>query len=220
MIEKLDLKIRQMHAALGSLASDDLSKVTVGTRQSEGVMYCSIDFGLISTPAELANIAELTVHNIACLKDHLKVWVKSNGVALDVEAFVNSNQDVALLTDLWNVHKHMQLDRKPRSGHTPSVVDLKRSLSFTTAGAPDSYVRVDLDPATGKMVIDASPGSSADLVITGDIVNERGARLGDFAEVCENACIAWEKAFALAGVPIPLRESITQRPNGITVRAR
>src|SRR3954464_8134261 len=125
--DALDRKIQQMHHALGELRSDDVSSISVERRSN----YMGIDFSQGTTPSGLANIASGIIANIACLKDHLKVWCHRNGKTHDYEKLINTNKDVALIHDLWNIDKHGELNRPPRSGVPPKTSE---SQSCTQVG--------------------------------------------------------------------------------------
>jgi hypothetical protein len=87
--DALDRKIQQMHHALGELRSDDVSSISVERRSN----YMGIDFSQGTTPSGLANIASGIIANIACLKDHLKVWCHRNGKTHDYEKLINTNRE-------------------------------------------------------------------------------------------------------------------------------
>ena len=101
-VDALDRKVRQMHDALGTLRTEDLSSLSIETRAN----YIGINFSQGTTLEGLANIASGMIANIACLKDHLKVWCKKNAKRHNCENLINTNKDVAIIHDLWNIDKH------------------------------------------------------------------------------------------------------------------
>ena len=50
----------------------------------------------------------MLLNNIACLKDHLKSWCKKNNKPFAGDQLINSNRDVAIIHDLWNLDKHAE----------------------------------------------------------------------------------------------------------------
>jgi hypothetical protein len=203
VLDLLDRKLRQMHAALGSLSSDDLSAVEPVVQHDNGRFYTAVDFNAGSDDIALANSVSLLITNIASLKDHLKAWCKQRGIPFDGEKLIDNNRSVALVHDLWNIDKHATLDRAPRSGVVPRITNLRKVLNVsagTTAGAFASY---SMDPRTGKVTTSASGGGSVKLAVVGSIVDENGANLGDFTQVCVEAADAWSSALKSAGVPLP-----------------
>ena len=197
MLDLLDRRIKQMHKALGDLSEPDLSSIVIDHRATPQGFYCEIDFSRGTTEIELRNIADLLVANIACLKDHLKVWCRTNGKSFEGDELIDSNRDVALIHDLWNVSKHVELNRAPRSGHHPEIKNLKRLLTLSGGDKGSSFA---FNPFTGQ----ARTSGSVSLTVTGDVVDkDNNTRLGDFAGICVAAAAAWQHTIARAGVSIP-----------------
>ena len=204
MLEKLDLKIRQMHKSLGDLKQSDLSTIEPEVLSNQYGLYVNVDFSKGSTEEGLANIATLLVANIASLKDHLKVWCSRNEIPFNGENLINDNKHVAIVHDLWNVDKHAELNRKPRSGHHPNIKGLTKMLSVSSGTATSSSASFTMD-INGEMKVQTSGGGSVNLVITGQVVDENGVMLGEFNDICEKSTDAWEQELKQAGVSIPAR---------------
>jgi hypothetical protein len=203
MIDELDSRIRRIHHALGQLEDRDLSQITPFRGvTADGYFYFGVDFSQGTTEEGLANLASLTIANIASIKDHLKLWCASHSANFEGERLIDTNRDVAIIHDLWNLDKHGRLNRPPRSRHCPKIQNLARGMNMSTGSAPGSYAFFTLDPATGQMRMEA-PGGEIKLVITGDVVNEYGEPLGDLATICNSATDAWEQALLRAGVSLP-----------------
>jgi hypothetical protein len=203
MIELLDKKVRQMHAALEGLSTEDLSAIEVTTGITPAMYYAAIDFS--GNQVNLANIATLLLANIACLKDHLKTWCQKNGRPFDGDDLINSNRDVAIVHDLWNLDKHAELKRPPRSGFHPEIRRLHRPLALSIGPGTEGEAMFMFDPRTGAMTVPASGTGSVSLQLRGEVVDESGGVLGDFSAICEKAALGWEGALLKAGVPIPTR---------------
>lgn len=203
VIDTLDRKIRQMHAALSGTKSDNLSSLQVKRGEMATGFYCSINLNEGTTDAQLANIASLLVANIACIKDHLKVWCQKQGTSFEGESLINSSQPVALVHDLWNVDKHAELNRPPRSGHKPKLVGLRRVLSISSGPQANSGGFFAFNMNTGKVFSGSSNGGAVQLALTTEIIDENNIKLGEFITVCEQAAAAWEQELKKAGVPVP-----------------
>jgi len=203
MIDVLDRKIRQMHAALAGLVTDDLSTIKPQFAEADGRYYTKVDFNQDSDEIALANAASLLITNIASMKDHLKVWCNKNGVAFHGETLINNNRTVALIHDLWNIDKHAELNKPPRSGHTPKLQDLRKNLSLSSGSVAGSVVFFSMDPRTGKITTGTSSGGSVQLALRAQIVDENGNVLGDFSSICKQAVDEWAKALSSAGVQLP-----------------
>lgn len=202
MIDVLDRKIRQMHAALAGLATEDLSSIKPQSGEADGYFYTKLDFNQDADEIALANAVSLLVTNIASMKDHLKVWCNRQGVAFHGDALINSNQAVALIHDLWNIDKHAELNKPPRSGHTPKLQGLRKNLSLSTGTSAGDRAFFSMDPRTGKITTGTSGGGSVQLAIVAQIVDENGNVLGDFTNVCTQAVDEWAKALFAVGVHI------------------
>lgn len=192
-----------MHAALSGMRSDDLSSIRVDRSETDTGFYCSINLNEGTTDAQLANIASLLVANIACMKDHLKVWCQKQGTTFEGESLVNTNQSVALIHDLWNIDKHAELNRPPRSGHKPKLVRLRKVLSISSGPQANSGGFFAFNMKTGKVISGTSNGGAVQLALTAEIVDENNVKLGEFSRVCEQATVAWEQELKKAGVPVP-----------------
>ena len=202
MIQVLDKKVRQMHAALAGRKTEDLSTISLLTA-STPTSYCAvIDFS--GSQIDLANVATLLVANIACLKDHLKAWCQANHQPFDGDNLINSYRDVAIVHDLWNVDKHAEL-KGTRSGIRPAIKNLQRLLALSTGSEAGSEAVFMFDPRTGTMTTRTTGGGSVSLSLKADIVDENGKLVGDFSTICESAALQWEGALTRAGVPIPER---------------
>lgn len=205
MLDLLDRKIRQMHEAFGDLKDPNLSSIKPTQLSTQWGFYFDVDFSQGSTDAGLANVVSLLITNIACMKDHLKVWCKKNNKAFDGDKLVDSDKNVALIHNLWNIDKHAELNRPPRSGHKSRIQGLSQTLRISTDTSAGSSATSTFDPITGEMKAQTPGGGSVTRVITSQVVDEHGALLGDFAEICEKATATWERALNKAGVTIPAR---------------
>lgn len=127
--------------------------------------------------------------------------VPKNRRPFEGDALIDTNREVAIVHDLWNLDKHAHL-RSSRSGYYPKVTNLERAMNLSTGAPPGSYTFFTMDPATGQMQVEA-PGGTVKLIITGDVVDQKGTRLGDIAEICRAAATAWEAILGRAGVTLP-----------------
>lgn len=200
MFGGLEEKTRQMHAALGNIVENDLSKIIVHKEISDSSRNTWVRFSEGTTEAELQNTITLIVSNIASLKDHLKKWCQTNNVSFQGESLIRSNRDVALVHDLWNSDKHGGLDRQPRSGIYPKIANLNKVLSMNSGTIPGSVTYFTMDPKTGEIVTGSSGSGKIEHKIIADVVDEQGTRVGDFEEICFNAASAWEALMIGSGV--------------------
>ena len=185
------------------------------TTVSGGRFTTSWDFTRIENPATAANRVSLLVNNIACLKDHLHAWCKKNGKPRTGDQLIDSNRDVAIIHDLWNLDKHSELNRPSRSGlsprfQQPAHTTLERKIT-NTEETPIFAISV----FNGGRV---QPFEGTNAKITATVVDGDGNTLGDFDSICLRAVAAWEAEFVKAGlniVPPPERQKEYQRLSGL-----
>jgi len=203
MIETLDRKIRQMHLALENIKNEDFSKIKMERGETVEGYYCEINFNDSTSDVELANIASLLVSNIACLKDHLKIWCKKHGRSFEGDKLIDSNLSVALVHDLWNVDKHAELNKPPRSGHHPKLTGFRRTLALSSGAQKGSSSSFSFNPRTGEVIIGTSGSGAVQIELFAQIVDENNTVLGLLSTICKQAAAAWEQELKKAGVPIP-----------------
>jgi hypothetical protein len=203
MLKTLDKKVRQMHLALDGLKNSNLSNLEYESYSSKGGYYWKLDFNQNKSDAELENTATLLITNIASIKDHLKVWCSDNNVKFEGEELINNNHEVALVHDLWNKDKHARLNRPPRSGINPVLVNLNQMLQVSSSDKKGSSASFSFDPVTGQQIINTTGGGTVNLIIDGDILDESNStKIASFEKICESAAISWEKLLIDSGVQL------------------
>lgn len=202
MIE-LDRKLQQMHMALSSVVSQNITSIQPKVSISNSHVFVSLDLNENSDPIRLYNSASLLIANIASLKDHLKVWCKRNDVVFEGDHLIKNNNAVALIHDLWNTDKHAELNNPSRSGHKPKLGNVQTALRISTGDTIGSGVRLSLDPKTGRFVSTSTDGGKMNIVLDSQILDESDNPIADFAQTCEEAVDAWLRTLEAAGVIIP-----------------
>lgn len=196
-------KIRQLYRALGVTRDELMDDSPVTVVESEQYLAMYADFTNQLPPEELENQKTLLVSLIGSLKDHLKVWCRKNGVPFEGDQLIDTNFNVGLIHDLWNIDKHCELDRAPRSGISPKIVDLKTTLVMQTGEAAGSRVQAQINPRTGRLTWTADNGGSVTLRLVGRIEDEHGTFVAGFVETCEAALTEWEALMKKSGVALP-----------------
>ena len=149
------------------------------------------------------NVASQLLANIACLKDHLKVWCENNGKAFNGENLINSNMDVAIVHDLWNSDKHGRYDRPSRSKREPRLTGLTRAFRLTSGPSGGSATMI-FSFGGQPTVKQATKGDGdASITITGQVLEKNGTLIGRFEDICERAATAWETELRSSGVRLP-----------------
>lgn len=103
----IEQKLEQLYAALAEMqVTEKLASMRPTTVVSGNRFATTFDFTKIEKPATAANRVSTLVSNIACLKDHLNHWCRNNGKPETGDQLIDSNRDVAIIHDLWNLDKH------------------------------------------------------------------------------------------------------------------
>jgi hypothetical protein len=127
----IEQKLEQLYAALAEMRiTDKLASMRPTRVDSGGRFAATFDFTKIEKPATAANRISTLVSNIASLKDHLHSWCRKTGKPETGDLLINSNRDVAIIHDLWNLDKHAELNRPSRSELSPRLQPARTTLEF------------------------------------------------------------------------------------------
>lgn len=202
MIETLHQKIRRMRQACQGLIDPHVSTRTIVRPIDGGKLSVETRFGLEGNADQQANAAFALVASIGSLGDHLDKWCKHHGRPKRRQALLRESREAALIQDLWNYDKHGDYGTFATwSGQRPRLVDVSTALRVH-AGS-QVQIPFSLDPRAGVGVVESVKGSPPELILSGRIVNESGAEIGEFFETCSVAISAWEREYVAAGIALP-----------------
>ena len=191
----IEQKIEQMYKALEVMQITEKMSSVPAIKRTAGSLSVSFNFNKVADTPTAANKASQLMASIACLKDHLKVWCAKHNKPFAGDALIDSNSEVAIVHDLWNLDKHGKLNRS-RSGLYPRLESPPHSAMVLKAEAgkpqPVSFTPV----AGGGMII--SKGAS--IRIVANVVDKDGNLLGDLEDICEKAVAAWEAELKKVGL--------------------
>jgi hypothetical protein len=183
--EIIQKRISRIYAAVDAAKESDLGKLQGRVIQTPRVSALFQDFRGGLSQEQLSNQAHLVIHNIANLRDHLRRWAAQKGLNRDkVDQTVKSSFELQVIQDLSNNDKHGYPPRDGGcSGKAPQLGEVTRVLRLCgsgvatfTGGAPQ---------ITGD--------STAEAVVTAEIFDQAGGRIGDLHDVAAEAVSAWEK---------------------------
>ena len=196
----IEQKLEQLYAALGEMKiTEKLATMKPTTVVTGGRFAASFDFTKVVDRGTAANRVSLLVNNIACLKDHLNAWCKKNGKPKTGDQLIDSNRDVAIIHDLWNLDKHSELNRPSRSGLCPRLLQPAHSTLSFKVTSPDETPMFTIPVFGGQPQFHGG----ADLRITAYVVDKDGIMLGDLEAISLRAVAAWEAEIIKAGAKIP-----------------
>lgn len=183
MDDLMNRRVKQMHAALGGLQSDNLLAIKPVIQRGFDHVHVNVDFSQGSDEIELANAAQLVTANIASLKDHLAVWCEQNGKQFLGDQLINTNKAVALVHDLWNVDKHAVLSRPPRSGIRPCLRNVGTVLNLSTGREVGAVAFFSIDPLTGAITHGTEGSGRVSLRLVADVLDEHGNFVAHFNDI-------------------------------------
>lgn len=200
-MEELDKRLRRIYSSIDVTVNYDpaiFAPKKIFTEKMKGILQ---DFSGNQTQEEIENLALSMVHNIANLRDHLRGWAKNNGQDKErVEEAFSACEALKLIQDLSNAEKH---GGRPRDGgHSkkmPKLSNISRVLSVATGTEKGSSVEVRLS-VRGDLEIKKKASGSAIAIITGDITDENGNRVGFLHDIASEAMESWENLLEEFGI--------------------
>ncbi len=194
----IERKVEQMYRALAEMkVISQPTALPIKSRRTATSVSLGINLDKIADDVDAANRASQLLNNIACLKDHLKVWCQKNAQPFGGDTLIDSNREVAVVHDLWNLDKHGKLDRS-RSGLYPIWKDPPRSAIELKCGpgTPESGISVEF--FSGSVQTTGDVGVS----IVATVADKDGNVLGSFEKICEKAVDGWKVEFKKVGLNI------------------
>ena len=192
-MEELDKRLARIYSSIDETIDNDPSKFPpkkIATEKMKGIFW---DFSGSQSPEDIENLAFSMVHNIANLRDHLKQWAKHNGQDDNrVVTIFKGCEALKIIQDLSNTDKH---GGPPRNGgyseKKPKFTNISRIVEVATGTAKGSSAEVRLN-VHGNSEIRSQAGGSVKTIITGDIIDENGDRIGFLHDIAVEAMESWE----------------------------
>jgi len=188
MADRLKDRIDRIHAALGAAVEKNMTALPASVRKTPRMIFFCQDFSGGQSQAQLDNLAHSLIYNIAHLCDHLRKWAKVNGRDPDqVAQTVKQCEALRAICDLSDIDKHAGHARNPRSAKKLSLDNVTRVLRLRTRPEKGSRVVARL----GRIPVISGDGT-AEGILTGDVLDESGNKVGDLHELASEAVAAWE----------------------------
>lgn len=198
MENELKERFARIHAAMGDVTGLNLAVAPPYVFQNERRRGVFQDWSGGRSQAHMEKDANSVIAEFMGLRDRAEQWLRANGHrTVDVRAFMRAHRAVALIWDLGNTDKHGRLDHKPYSGFKPRLVNVKRVAQLKTQAKKGSWVQYQMGPG-GQPII--SGDGTASLVLTGDVLDENGQKLGELHSIIEQALSEWEAFLGANGL--------------------
>ena len=197
--DELIHRVKRIYEAIGALEEHDLEKLRAVEVRTEKLTFVHQDFSGGQSIEKLSNIAHSLIHNIANLRDYLRRWAVQNGNQKGkVDETFRNSLALQIVQDLSNNDKHGYPPRDGGcSGRSPKIGEVHRIMQLATRPEKGSWVTMTL----GRGGIPRISGTgSGRAIITADVWDRDGKRLGDLHEIAEEAVQAWEQLLKEFGV--------------------
>jgi hypothetical protein len=189
--DELSARLRRVYAALDATLETDIGKAHPVIQSDGKCIGIFQDFRGSLSDAQMENLSHSIIHNLANLRDHIRRWMKRNGQDPNqVNTFISANLPIAILQDLSDNDKHGYPRRNGGiSKKSPNPVNVRRIMQLSTGTEPNSSIGVTITPSGDQRIFGSG---SATLIITGDVMDERGNIIGDLHVIQSEALSAWE----------------------------
>lgn len=158
------------------------------------------DFSGGKTTEQLEIDANTIIGEFMGLRDRVKDWLKGKNRSVEtVDNFMKSQKSVSLLHDLGNADKHGQLTRTTFSGARPTLRGVHRAGKFTTLPKKGSSVGMTMGFDGSQQLLG---DGSANVVLMGEVVDEKGTKLGELDELFDDALPRWEQFLEVQGLSL------------------
>ena len=200
--DELTLRIQRIYKAVDAVIETDMDKLKPKVVKDGKRIAVYQDFSGGRSNAEIENTAHILIHNVANLKDHLKKWAKNNGKdKTRVDDAFNNSQVLRIIQDLSDNDKHGYPPRDGGNfGKSPRVDKINTIMQMTTKPEKGSFIGLTLNHQGAPKIIG---DGNAKVIITGDILDRDGNKMGDLHETLLKAINDWEKVLTEFGVNIP-----------------
>lgn len=185
----MDLKgrIARLSAAVNQTIEKDLTKLPAKFASGKDGFSILQDFSGGKSDATLANELHSAIALIAGLEYFLQRWAAQNGKSAEhVRETFRQSTDLQIIHDLWNSEKHAESLQggRDRSGRGPRLADIHRALKITPGSRPGSWVSIGMGP---QGIPVASGDGSARAVLTGEVIDRYGSKIGDIDDIVARA---------------------------------
>jgi hypothetical protein len=199
--DELTNRIKRIYEAVDAVIETDIGKLKPKVIKDGKRVAIYQNFSGGRSNAEIENAAHILIHNVANLKDHLKKWAKNNGKDKNkVDDAFNKSQVLRIIQDLSDNDKHGYPPRDGgNSGISPRIDKINTIMQMTTKPQKDSSIGYTLNRQGIQKVIG---DGNAKVIITGDMLDRDGNKIGDLYKTLLKAINDWEKVLTEFGVNI------------------
>jgi hypothetical protein len=198
-VNELILRLRRIYAAIGETVETDISKFLATIQQNDRMTFMWQDFRGGLSDEQLLNLAFSLAYNVFSLRDHLKDWYKARtGSDKRVKDFFRESMPLKIIADLSNADKHRYPLDRPWTDLGPKLGEVTRPLRMTAKPGAGWF---GMTPSTDGKLRSIGEGE-AKIVLSADVLDKDGNRIGDLVQIAEQAVADWEKLLVELGIVI------------------
>lgn len=199
--DELTLRIKRIYKAVDVVVETDISKFIPKVIKDGNRIGFYQDWSGGPSSVEIENIAYILIYNVANLKEHLRGWAESNGKdKTKVNVAFKGSQELKIIKDLSNNDRHgYDPKRRGNSGKSPRIDNINTIMRMTTKPEKGSFIGLTLNRQGVPQIIG---DGNAKVIITGDILDRDGNKIGDLYETLLKAINDWEKVLSEFGMKI------------------
>jgi len=199
---ELTQRIQCIYTALGSSIETDINKFKPIVIQDSKKTVIIQDFSGGRNEAEIRNTANILIYNVANIGSHLKKWASKNGKDKSrVDATFNGSISIKIIKDLSNVERHgYDPAKKGNSGRAPRLNEINSIMRMITKPEKGSFIAYSFNRQGEQKIIG---NGNAKVIITGDILDGDGNKIGDLHDTLLEAINEWEKLLVEFRINVP-----------------
>jgi hypothetical protein len=200
--DELTLRIKRIYGAVDAIVETNISQFMPEVIRDGKRIGFYQDWSGGRTNAEIENIAHILIYNVANLKDHLRKWAESNGKdKTKVNTAFKDSQALKIIKDLSNNDRHgYDPEKKGNSGKSPRIEKINTIMQMTTKPEKGAFMCLTFNH---QGVSQIAGSGNAKVIITGDILDKDGNKIGDLHDTLLKAIKDWENVLVEFGVNIP-----------------
>lgn len=198
--DELTFRIRCIYAAIGNIEETNLENYSPKVERNGNKVTVYQDWSGGLSDEQRTNYIETIINNIASFEYYLNKWADNNNHDKNkIKATFESSKALNIIHDLWNNVKHAGSSRNSKSGLFPIIDNINSTMQMTTKPEKGSYTNLTFNRQGVPIV---SGDGDAKVIITGDILDKDGNKIGDLYDTLLKGIKDWEKVLREFGLLI------------------
>lgn len=197
MSDSIEFRLARIQAAIGSTREADIAKFPPRVYRSDRAFGMEHDFRGGYTDAMLAVEANKLIAEVASVYYHVSGKASEHGGKERIRAVFQNSLILRIVDDLWNRDKHRGDKRDGGASKlNPRIVEYERPLQLGGGPGSSAMLTVGRD---GRPIVRTTGSGTAEVVVTGTVVNDKGEVIGDLRNILTQAIAVWEEFFRNSG---------------------